>query len=174
MNIMKRSILRVGLFLLLPFALFYGCHTKRAFLDNPVYAEQVFAPHFQEFKVHESRRWHRLGAAAWDCTYAIIGLAETAPARPPSVEYDVMSDNHPRWFLKWGVGEWQATPVPPLRDGTRDAVAACEACWADDVAARIRSALNTPGSYRIVGSVGETVYIYSQPQRIAARIRFGD
>ena len=31
-----------------------------------------------------------------------------------------------------------------------------------------------PGSHYIIGSVGETVHIYSAPQRIAARIRFGD
>ncbi|PTX56277.1 hypothetical protein C8N43_0932 [Litoreibacter ponti] len=167
---LKRSILRIGLFLLLPVLVFYGCHAKRALVDNPAYASEVFAPVFPAFEVLESRRWHRLGGEAWDCTYAIVAPPADMPEHPPA---HARKDTPP-WYLRWGDGAWQATPMADPPDGTRDAITGCMPYWSDEVAQRIEAAITREGSHVIIGPVGETVYVYSKPQRIAARIRFGD
>ncbi len=61
-----------------------------------------------------------------------------------------------------------------MSDTTRDAIETCARNWAPDTVKRITAALTEPGSFVIRDAVGETVFIYSKPQRIAARIRYGD
>ncbi|MCB1355937.1 MAG: hypothetical protein KDK53_05375 [Maritimibacter sp.] len=142
---------------------------KQLLYDNPVYAARVFAdlPHDT---VLASRRWHPLfgGRPGWDCTYAVVGLAE-APEVPPSV-----LAGQEAWDLDWGPGDWVATPGWAPCDNCRDAVAMCSADFDADTATRLARALARPGSWAQSDRVGETVWIYSAPERIAVRIRFGD
>ncbi|MCY4178665.1 MAG: hypothetical protein OXC60_17200 [Litoreibacter sp.] len=141
---------------------------KAILFDNPRYAHGVFAPIFPSFEVLESRRWHPLGAGGWDCTFAIVSLPFAAPVDPPQVKNDVA------WQFIWGGQEWEPTPMKPLGDTTRDAIDACTGYWSKATSDRLLAALRQPGSFVEVGPVGETVFVYSSPQRIAARIRYGD
>jgi hypothetical protein len=150
----------VGVFVLWP--------AWRRAADDPPYAAQVFDGLVSYDRVLASRRWHRFGADAWDCTYAIVDLAETAPDLPPRRDGDTTG-----WEFVWG-GDWQPTPAEPLGDTTRDAVGTCAERLGAGTSARLETALSEPGSWYVRDSVGETVHVYSAAQRLAARIRYGD
>ncbi len=50
----------------------------RRTMDDPGHAEKVFGDVLAHERVLASRRWHRFGAEAWDCTYAIVEIPKTA------------------------------------------------------------------------------------------------
>ncbi|MEX3014800.1 hypothetical protein [Gymnodinialimonas hymeniacidonis] len=168
------ALIKIPATLILLGGLFYGVYwylaihlpDERRARDDPVYADQVFAGVLDYDAVLASRAWHRRGAEAWDCTYAVVSLPEDASSEPPTSDAEA-------WFLRYG-GSWLETPMPPLADRTRDAVAFCARYFDDVLNTRLAYALTEGGSWHIIGSVGETVHIYSAPQRIAARIRYGD
>ncbi|WP_212702993.1 hypothetical protein [Thalassovita aquimarina] len=56
----------------------------------------------------------------------------------------------------------------------RRALRFCSQYFDDATNDRLFRALAEPGSWYVRGPVGEILYIYSLPQNIAARIRFGD
>ncbi|WP_299190986.1 hypothetical protein [uncultured Litoreibacter sp.] len=173
---LKRSALRVGLFVLmvaaLPFVLLFAWHINNVLFANPRYAAEVFEQFLDEFAVLESRRWHPIGGQfRWDCTFAIVGLPETVPDSPPQRK---RADTWTSWQLEWGGNDWRPTPAAPLPTNTRDAIGSCAHNWAPLVADRIGKALAQPGSFVIIGPSGESVHLYSKPYKIAARVRFGD
>ncbi|MGH1354836.1 MAG: hypothetical protein ACRBBS_07145 [Thalassovita sp.] len=142
--------------------------------DDPAYATAVFEPIVPFAHVLASREYHLIGEdwPNWDCTYAIVELSPNAPETPPSRIED--SDGFlVNWRYRFG-GDWLPTPKPPLPDNTRDALGFCAQYFDDDLIGRMEKALANPGSWFALGRVGETLFIYSLPQKVAARIRFGD
>lgn len=137
-------------------------------IENRAYARAYFRDLLPSYSVLESRKWHPLLGGGWDCTYAIAELPPDAAAQPPARSGPVGG-----WQLAWG-GPWQPTPAPALGDTTRDALSFCSRYWPDGVTDRLQRALAEPGSYFERDGVGETLLIWSPPQRIAARVRYGD
>ncbi|MEM6595677.1 MAG: hypothetical protein AAF672_12885 [Pseudomonadota bacterium] len=172
MVFLKRLARWAGLFLLaliaLPILAFLVWVAKGLLIDNPRYAHRFFTPIFASFEVLESKQWHPFGASGWDCSYAIVSLPESVASDPPMPARGVS------WQFRWGGENWEPTPMQPLGDTTRDAIDACSGYWSAEALERLRAALNAPGSFVLVGSVGETVFVYSKPQRLAARVRYGD
>jgi hypothetical protein len=68
----------------------------------------------------------------------------------------------------------QPTPAAPLGESTRDALSFCARDWDQEFGERLAAAISSANSWYIRDPVGETVFVYSLPQRIAARVRFGD
>ncbi|MCG7494825.1 hypothetical protein [Thalassobius sp. Cn5-15] len=163
-----------GIFLLL----MCGCEALKVrynhAADSPAYAEAVFERLLPFDRVLASRAYHLIDDdwPNWDCTFAIVELAADAPEAPPS---RVMAEDglNLGWRYVFG-GSWEATPKTPLSPNTRDALGFCVQYFEAEVSQRLRSAMREPGSWYVLGPVGETLFIYSLPQRIAARIRFGD
>jgi len=146
--------------------LLIGFYFAKIPFQNRDYASQVFAE-LPYDSVLASRRWHPLrdGGGGWDCTFAVVHLPEVAPLVPP-----VLPASR-QWYLKWGPRDWVATPGWAPCDNCRDAVAMCSGDLDADTAARLARALSEPGSWAQSDGAGETVSIYSAPERIAARIR---
>ncbi len=142
----------------LPLFAILGVYAYNAVFVNPKYTAQYFEGQLEIGKVLASRRWHRLGAEGWDCSYAIAEISPDLPPDPPE---------------SWQI-EWKPTPAAPLGETTRDAVDFCRTYYSEDTQARLESALTTPGSFYDRDGVGETVWIYAPRHRIAARIRYGD
>ena len=138
-------------------------------VQNARFARALFSPILSDFDVLASRRWHPIASFGdWACTYAVVEIPDDAPDVPPRYSGPKSS-----WQFGFG-GEWQNTPFSPLSDTTRDALGACRTRFDRDVAERLERAWNEVGSLAILGSAGETIFIYSKPQRIAARIRYGE
>lgn len=134
----------------------------------PGYAQRVFAGLLPFDAVLAERERHPWWELDWDCTYAVVGLTDGALPAPPSRPREEVP-----WWLAFG-GGWEATPMPPVGDTTRDALAFCGRYWDDDVNLRLAAATAQAGSWYVRDDVGETVFVYSLPQRLAARVRFGD
>lgn len=134
------------------------------------YAQKVFGgvvPYAQVLA--ERRSFAVLGG--WGYTFAIVALPPAAPVSPPD-RRDGRS-----WNTDWGpaLGEgWSPTPLPPLSDNTRGAVGVCQDYWPAETEVAIVTALETKGTFAWRDGVGETVMLYSAPQGIAARLRYGD
>ena len=136
--------------------------------DDPIHAAEVFDGRVDYVRILASQRWHSRDAEPWDCTFAIVELRSSGPDTPPPAV------NGRAWWLGFD-GDWQATPEHPgPRDTMRRALQFCRKYWDDETGNRLARALATPGSWYIRSPVGETLLIYSRPERIAARIRFGD
>jgi len=171
-------LVKIPATLLLLGGLFYGTYwylaihlpDERREREDPIYAARVFTDYVQFHEVLATRAWHRRGAEPWDCTYAIVSLSENAPEVPPDLPTDRQDQ---LWYLAFG-DTWVPTPAPQLDERTRDALGACAQYFTEDVNRRLAAAMAEPGSWHVIGSIGETVHIYSVPQRIAARVRYGD
>ncbi|MBT0956211.1 hypothetical protein IV417_02330 [Alphaproteobacteria bacterium KMM 3653] len=134
--------------------------------DNRAYAHRVFEGRLAYSEVLASRRWHAGFGVDWDCSYAIVTLADPLPEAPPA----------PRdgpWYLSFGT-DWKLTPAPELGDTTRDAIDSCSGYWRDDLGAELQAILDRPGAWYDRDAVGETVVIYAPADGLAARIRYGD
>ena len=153
----------------LPFVFWAYWHLNNIFFQNPRYAAEVFDPILPGSTPLESKRWHGPSDYSWSCTYAIVSLPEVAAQSPPEPPLTGL-----HWQLRYGGANWVPTPMPTLPDTTRDALAHCAPEWGVDVQRRIKNAVSSAGSFFIVGSVGETVFVYSKSLGIAARVRFGD
>lgn len=139
-------------------------------LQNPGFAAHVFDGVVPVETIIASRKWHRIGAEPWDCTFAIATLAEGAPVEPPE---DTRAD--PGWRFRFGgIWPWRPTPAPPLGDTTRDALAVCRSYWSDEIGRTLDHAMSTSGAWYARDPVGETVFLYAPDIRLAARIRYGD
>lgn len=149
-------------------AAFFGRLEHLRVSEDPGFAQEFFQGYLPFDSVLESRKWHPTNSFTWDCTYAIVELSEFAPDDPP-----FWRDREEGWQYRFG-GSWQATPIAPLGSSTRDAIGFCAQYWPLELNERLKRATSEPGGWAIRGPVGETVYIYSVPERIAARIRFGD
>ncbi len=129
--------------------------------QNQTYASKVFANNVAYDKVLASRKWH---TSAFGCSYAIVSLKEGASHFPPDT----------------GLGNetWSKTPVrltrPIHHDDTTNPISVCvtKGEFSSDVAARLQTAVREPSSYYI--HLGETLFLYSEPQKIAAVVRYGD
>lgn len=141
-----------------PVVAYFALLAYLALFVNPGHANEYFEDKFEVEAVLASRRWHRLGAEPWDCTFAIVQIAADLPTHPPET---------------WQ-GDWNPTPAAPLGDTTRDAVSSCQHYWSDDVLSWLVRALTEPGSFYARDGVGENLFIYAPSHRIAARIRYGD
>ena len=150
-------------------ALLNGIFSAKMVFQNRVCASQVFAG-LPYKSIRASRRWHPLwgGSGGWDCSFAVVHLPDDAASTPPALS------PFQGWYLKWGPGDWVATPDWAPCDNCRDAVAMCSKDLDAGMAARLARALASPGSWAQDDGVGETVSVYSAPERIAACIRFGD
>lgn len=129
--------------------------------QNRTYANKVFANTVDYDKVLASRKWHW---QTFGCSYAIVSLKEGASYSPPNT---------------WLVNEtWSKTPVrltrPIHHDDTTNSISFCvtKGKFSLDVAAGLQAAVRYPGSYYI--HLGETLLLYSEPQKIAAVVRYGD
>jgi len=135
--------------------------------DNRAHASRVFAQVPYDHVI-ASHRWHPLGGGhPFDCTYAIVALLPDAQATPP----DLPRRSFP---LDWG-GTWEATPVSLDRlpgNGETGQRHICERQLSSDTWDRIEAALTTPGSW--VSCDYETLSLYSAPQGLAMRFRYGD
>lgn len=129
--------------------------------QNKTYASKVFANTVAYDKVLASRKWHW---QTFGCSYAIVSLKEGASHSPPDT-----------WL---GNETWSKTPVrltrPIHHDDTTNPISICvtEGMFSSDVAARLQTAVREPGSYYI--HLSETLLLYSEPQKIAAVVRYGD
>ena len=135
--------------------------------DDPGHAASVFDGVVPYETVLESRRWHGRGAKGIDCSFAIVELPDDALPDPPE------PTEGREWYRHYG-GDWQPTPVAPMMNNTRHAPFPCGEYWSETLNAALESAMTQPGSWYAWGGPGETLHLYSAPQRIAARIRFGD
>lgn len=171
LNFLKMSATFAGIFLLAIWGWksFKSSHNAKA--DRPEYALEVFTPLLLVGGVLASREYHPIGAnfPYWDCTYAVIELGADPPQIPPSATFD----DGINWRFRFG-GTWHETPAPALRETTRSALDFCSQYFTDEVTKRLQRALANPGSWYMRDHVGENLHIYSLPQNIAARIRFGD
>ncbi|MDO6726739.1 hypothetical protein Q4544_07340 [Cognatishimia sp. 1_MG-2023] len=138
--------------------------------DRPDYAERVFADLLPITKVLASRQYRHWGPdrSSWDCTYAIVELADDAPDGPVT-----SARENDGWSFRFG-GDWQQTSFDPVAEDTRDAVDYCGKYWPDAVAQRMRLSLSEPGHWFVEGAIGEVIFVYSKQHLLAARIRFGD
>lgn len=137
--------------------------------DNRLPAAKVVDGVVSYGAILASRGWHPLSAGlTWDCTYAAVDLADDAPEEPPT-----RGRGEAEWRLAFG-GEWQPTPAAPLGGATRDALSFRTRYWDQELGERLPAAISLADSWYLPDPVGETVFVYSLPQRIAARVRFGD
>lgn len=140
------GFIKIPATLLLLGGLFYGAYwylaihlpDQRRARDDPAYAGTVFRGILEFETVLASRRWHRRGAEAWDCSYAIVALPEGAALTPPDA-----TDRD--WFVRFG-GDWLPTPTSPLGETTRDAVGFCAQYFNEDLTFWLMAALAEPGS----------------------------
>lgn len=138
--------------------------------DDPAYAVELFAAVAPITEVLASRKFTHWDEnwPNWDCTFAIARLAEGAPEAPPTVRGEDV-----RWQYRFG-GDWQATPVSEPESDTRDAVAFCSRYWPEALVAQMQKVLSEPGHWVVRDRIGETVFVYSASERLAARVRYGD
>jgi hypothetical protein len=139
----------------------------------------VFDPVLPYEAVLATRRWRPGGGEVWHCSYAVVALPEIAPPDPPPVVPPGKSEQalrFPEWILRFG-GAWVATPLSqtPDADYMRGWTGACFEDLPDDVNDQILNGLTEPGSWgESEPAHSGTFHVYSAPQRIVARIRFGD
>jgi hypothetical protein len=129
--------------------------------ENHSYASRFFSDLVAYDKILASRKWH---SEVFGCTYAIVSLKEGASNSPPGT---------------WSGNEaWSKTPVllapHTNHDGPTNTVSVCVAkgVFSSDVAARLKKSVSEPGSH--YKAFEGTISIYSEPQRIAAFVRYGD
>ncbi len=156
----------VGSLLSLAVLIYFAFHGVAALVSNPRYAEQVFADLVPYDDVLASKKWHGIGDEPRACTYAIVSLRSDAGFDPPTAE---QAD----WRLVFA-GDWKPTPDKSLDDAVRDPATVCRDEWSEETGKRLIHALKAPGSWYWRDGMRETIYIYSQPEHLAARIRWGD
>ena len=162
----RAALFAFGLLISLPVLGYFAVHTWIALIANPNYAREVFSDLLPYDAVLASKKWHAIGDEAWACTYAIVELGDNAVADPP---LGAQSD----WRLVF-VGDWKPTPEQPPEPDMRDPVGFCSDEWTEDIETRLTRALAGPGSWYWTDGIRETMHIYSAPEHLAARIRWGD
>jgi hypothetical protein len=137
--------------------------TYRCFVEfqNATYANKFFSGLVAYDKVLASRKWH---FGVFGCSYAIVSLKYGANSSPPS-----------SWL---GNQAWSKTPIhlpgSTQADHPKDIALVCisKGLFSSDVATRLQKSINEPGSHYWLFE--DTLSIYSEPQRIAAFLRYGD
>ncbi len=165
-KLLKNAIKIITFIITVPIISFYSCSLYRTHNSDPKYASEVFYGNLPYKEVLESRKYHPFGQLNWDCTFAIVLLSEAAPQKPPTFQAG-------NWRYKFG-GRWEATPIAELNENTRNATDFCGQYFSEATNDKIKRTLKEPGSWYIRSPVGETVFIYSYKEKLAARIRFGD
>jgi len=163
--LLRRRLLMIGLFLFFVLTAVVAFFEVLIAFQNKTYARNLFSNKVAYDKVLASRKWHPLfNCQAIDCSYAIVSLKEGASHSPPVT-----------WL---GNETWSQTPVhltrPAHHNDTTDPVSICVKTgkFSSDVAAKLQTAVKEPGSYYI--HFGKNVFLYSEPQKIAAVVRYGD
>lgn len=164
---LARTVLIIAALLIaLPAVAYVMAHLWTILVENPRYADEVFSGVRAYDRVLASKKWHGPFDGSMACTYAIVELAEAVPQDPPQAPSD-------DWRLDFS-GEWLPTPYRTVDAEMRDPLAFCAEEWPADVAARLTAALAEQGSWYWQDGIRESVYVYSRPKRIAARVRWGD
>lgn len=162
----RTMLILLGLLVGLPVIVYFGAHVWAAMVENPRYADEVFSGVRAYDRVLASKKWHGPWDGSMACTYAIVELAEDVPQDPPQAPSD-------DWTLDFS-GDWKPTPDRTTESEMRDPVGFCSDDWPKDVGERLVAALAEQGSWYWHDGIRETIYVYSRPKRIAARIRWGD
>ncbi|MBO9477358.1 hypothetical protein J7382_07420 [Shimia sp. R11_0] len=149
--------------------LFVGWPEKIRREEDPIYAMRLFEDLVPVAEVLATRRYHHRGAEAWDCSFAVVRIADGAPEVPPSRAWD----SGMGWQFAFG-GDWKPTPSPALGNSTRNALGFCSHDFSKELVAELQRIMTTTGAWYSRDRVGETLYIYAPEPRLAARIRFGD
>ena len=155
-----------GLLLSLAVLGYFAFYGLAAMVSNPRYAEQVFAGLLPYDDVLASKKWHAIGDEPRACTYAIVSLPSDAGIDPPT-------GKQADWRLVFA-GDWKPTPERSIDGAARDPATVCSDEWSEETGQRLIHALEKPGSWYWRDDDRETVYIYSQPEHLAARIRWGE
>jgi hypothetical protein len=161
------ALLFAGLLISLPALAYFGLHIWIAVFSNPNYASEVFDGVVRYAGVLASKKWNSIGDEAEACTYAVVDLGLDPEAEPPRGEASA------DWRFVYA-GDWLPTPDGTLSADNRNPVGVCKGEWTEETAARVTGALSRPGSWYWRDAEGDAVFIYSVPELIAARIRWGD
>jgi hypothetical protein len=160
----RRSFMKISTNISIAFVLLCGVTlTAVSKFQNATYAENQFENKVNYEDVLASRKWLSLGEF-WGCTYAVVSLDESATEAPPA-----------KWLRD---ARWHPTPVhlpEPMHHGKNtNPASACVSLgvFSTSTADRLESAVREPGSYYL--QLGETLYLYSRSQKIAAEVRYGD
>ena len=137
-------------------------------LQNQRYASDYFSFMPVE-KSLESRKWHFETLA---CTYAVVSITEDAPHEPPAQWLENITWSEAPLKFKESVGSHDC----------RNLICECQQNWQESNYGKLNRALSQPGSYYYLTGqtapydrIGQAVlFIYSKPERIAARVRYGD
>ena len=157
----------VGVFLVLPVGAFAIYAGWAMLVEIPRYADEFFDGVVPYDEVLASRRWV-LSGEPFDCTFAIVRLAPEAPETPETAIRPGLG-----WQYYWG-GDWAPSPGDYPGENNRDALDACAGNWDAGLQADLLRAVTEPGHWFARDGVGENLYIYSKPLRLAAHIRYGD
>jgi hypothetical protein len=170
------ALLRGGANVILTFAFFYGVWwylftwmpEKNRQTYDPIYARDVFSGHLPVAEVLATRRFHAKDAETWDCTYAIVRLGPDAPEQPPTWIDDEMG-----WQFRFG-GQWVESPraEPPVNH--YDHIDTCAKYWPMELSTELKDTLYSSGAWFVYRQYSDTLFLYSNERRLAARIRFGD
>lgn len=159
-----RQSLMNGLFLFLVLTAIIAFFEALIVFQNKMYAHNSFSNKVAYDKVLASRQWHHFFDSQPNCNYAIVSLKKGASHSPPVT-----------WL---GNETWYSTPVhlsqPTHYDHATNPVSICVEMGrlSSNVAAKLQTAVKEPSSYYI--HFGENLFLYSEPQRIAAIVRYGD
>lgn len=160
----KRSFMSIPKKLSIAFVLLCGIALAAVLeFQNSTYAEKQFENKVKYRDVLASRRWLSLGEFL-GCTYAVVSLDDSATDTPPA-----------NWMRD---ANWHPTPVHPPqsthygKNANPASTCVSQKIFSTSTADRIESAVSEPGSYYL--QIGETMFLYSRSQKIAAQVRYGD
>jgi len=119
----------------------------------------------------ESRKWLDFGEGL-SCTYAVVSLSESSPVEPPT-----------EWLNEL---DWYRTPVV-FEEAAKtrhcyNLICECRQDWSKETTNRLDRVISSPGSFYYFHKHGPphramgqgVMYIYSNPEKVAAQVRFGD
>ena len=146
----------------------FGIYATLKYQDHD-YAAEYF--NFLKYeKSLESRKWHKLNEV-FGCSYAVVSLPESSPARPPA-----------QWLK--GI-KWSRTPLSFKKTSTlncHNPICDCKKYWDAKTANRLEKALNSSKSFYYYNKhrppqpdMGHgVIYVYSKSEGIAAMVRLND
>ncbi|MES2916921.1 MAG: hypothetical protein V4753_17570 [Pseudomonadota bacterium] len=145
--------------------------------ENLVYADSVFSGVVQYERVLASRRWHDfLGSDGYDCTYAVVELADEAPSSPPQMDpkqRNRIGNPGKRAALQDFSGNWIETSGDFESTFGSSILRSCEHRLDSALYEKMVAALHTSGGWtREQGN--DRFWVYSVPTRLAFRLRYGD
>jgi hypothetical protein len=168
----------------------YALMSVSASKDNAAYAGRVFDQIVPYKAVLASNQWMPVtfdqtlpgyglgqmtgGGGQNFCRFAVVQLSANASATPPLLPVTSSSDPHNPPFDF--VGEWMATPAPPLDTGDTRYRHSCEPEIGSLVVDQMIEALSKPGGWwhGSAGAFDGVLFVYSKPENLAFRLSYGD